>query len=355
MMRFLKQLGFLRLGASRPARIEDDGRVLHLFRNRAELKKAYAELQDEIYRLRDRVKQQEGVTARVQDQLESLEERLARGPTGFNTLVFYHLRDLWGAGRELIVQMIGDLARAQEERERRQYLADFNRSQFERRQAVERDLNLAEVGAADVRAKIAELQAARVRAARWWHYFRRRDLDRRIQVMGFEQQTADETLAAARAASEALAAEPTPDFPGLSVEARRAINLAAIGYGEVLCLRLSKTPLVLLAREAMQRREPPDTYGDRQGCLGLLEDIARGKAILQHRSQVAQEVRVRSDRLKAHAKYRSSLDTVPTEESLVRAREAALDARLADGSAADATPLAVLRDDVWDLQRILLP
>ena len=54
----------------------DDDRVLHLFRNRAELKKAYSALQDEVQRLKDRIKQQEGATARVQEMLQGLEARL---------------------------------------------------------------------------------------------------------------------------------------------------------------------------------------------------------------------------------------------------------------------------------------
>ncbi len=40
--------------------------------------------------------------------------------------------------------------------------------------------------------------------------------------------------------------EGAPEFPGLSLDARRAINLAAIAYAEVLCLRLVKTKLVTL-------------------------------------------------------------------------------------------------------------
>ena len=54
-MKALRQLGFLKLSL-RPetAAPEEDHRVLELFRNRAELKKAYGELQEEIYRLKDR-------------------------------------------------------------------------------------------------------------------------------------------------------------------------------------------------------------------------------------------------------------------------------------------------------------
>ena len=56
-MKALRQLGFLKisLGQERPA--EEDHRVLELFRNRAELKKAYGELEEETFRFKDLIKQ----------------------------------------------------------------------------------------------------------------------------------------------------------------------------------------------------------------------------------------------------------------------------------------------------------
>ena len=352
----IKTLGWLRnlrVGRKETLRLEEDGRVLHLFRNRAELKKAYSDLQDEIHRLRDRIKQQEGATARVQEMMLELEQRLSQSPSGFTTLVFYQLRDLWVAGRELISQMVADLAAQQDERERRQFVADFNRQQFERRQRTEGAFREAETVAADVRSKLADLTSARLRAARWWHYFRRRDLDRRIQAMNAEQQGANFTLEETRAAFEAVVAEQPPEFPGLSVEARRAINLAAIAYAELLCLRLARSTLVQLAREAVRRREPRDDYGDQQACLALMGDVGRAKLVLQNRANVANEVRQRTERIRTHAKYRSTIDTVPTEDSLTQAQDAQLDAAVGGAATAENLP-PVLRDDTWDLQRLLL-
>ena len=57
-----------------------------------------------------------------------------------------------------------------------------------------------------------------------------------------------------------------PEFPGISLEARRAINIAAIAYAEVLCLRLDPDPLVELAREATAQREASDEYGSRRNA-----------------------------------------------------------------------------------------
>src|SRR5580658_8297954 len=97
LMKALRQLGFLKLNFRQEPPPEEEGRVLALFRNRAELKKAYGELQEEIYRLKDRIKQQEGATQRVQEMLNALEVRLGLSDTGYPALVFYQLRRLWQA------------------------------------------------------------------------------------------------------------------------------------------------------------------------------------------------------------------------------------------------------------------
>jgi len=179
-MRSLAQLTFLKRGQSRPAGEDDEGRVLALFRNRAELKKAYGELQDEVYRLKDRIKQQEGATARVQEMLGALESRLGLVETAYPALVFYQLRALWQRGREIIEQFVGELQSQQEERERRAHLAECNRRQFARRQSIEAALRAAETQFADAQHNLATLEQARAKLTRFWHYFKRREADRRI-------------------------------------------------------------------------------------------------------------------------------------------------------------------------------
>src|SRR5581483_4157021 len=229
-MKALRQLGFLKLNFRQDAPPEEEGRVLALFRNRAELKKAYGELQEEIYRLQDRMKQQEGATQRVQEMLSALEGRLGMSDTAYPALVFYQLRRLWQCGRELIEQFVADLVRQQDERERRAHLAEHNRRQFAKRQVVEKELRDAEAQAAETAAGVGALESERARLTRFWHYFKRRKVEQRIAAAVAAAVAANATLGAARAAVEVLEQEPIPEFPGLSVETRRAINLAAIAY-----------------------------------------------------------------------------------------------------------------------------
>jgi len=351
-MKAILQLGFLKLPGRADTQEQEDERVLALFRKRAELKKAHGELQDEIFRLKDRIKQQEGATQRVQEMLSSLEARLGSQDAGFPALVFYQLRRFWQAGREQIEQFVADLARQVEERERRAHFAEVNRRQFAQRQTVEAQLRATETDAAEARSQLVRLQTEHAQLTKLWHFFKRRTLQARIETSQSSVRATESALAGAREAMEALEKEAGPGFAGLSVEARRAINLAAIAYAEVLCLRLVKTPLVTLAKEATGRREVTDDYGARPECEAMMLQIARALGVIQNRTNIAQEVKVRAERLKQIARYRNPTDTVPTAESVAFSEGDVLEGEKL-GTAAARMP-NVIAEDTWDLFRVVL-
>jgi hypothetical protein len=351
-MKALRQLGFLKLSLRPPeVPLEEDHRVLALFRNRAELKKAYGDLQEETFRLKDLIKQQEGATQRVQEMLNTLEARLGLADTAYPTLVFFQLRRLWQTGHELVAAFVADLARQQEERERRVYLAQHNRQQFERRQSAEGGLHTAQALQAEGHTQIEALEAQRSALTRFWHYFKRRALERRIHAAQAALEGAQAAVAQAQAQVEEIERESATEFPGLSLQSRRSINLAAIACAEVLCLRLMqlKTPLVELARQAIGRREPGADYGSPKECVLLMGEIARAHRLIGEREGLAPEIRARGERLKSLARYRGPKDTAPQVDCLAPAEG---DVLPQDGTKA---PLPnVLAEDTWDLFRVLL-
>ena len=292
-----------------------------------------------MQRLKDRIKQQEGVTARVQEMLQALEARLGDPETAYPTLVFYQLRELWALGRTLLTQFVTELAEQQEERERRAFLAEYNRRQFDRRQSIDVTLRNAEIRAAEARAAVLELESRIQGLRQFWHYFKRRAQRQLLQQANLHVLLCVQDLEAARSARALLDAEVAPEFAGLSIGARRAINLAAVAYAQSLCDRLASSGLVELARVAAGRREPPrDDYGDRARCEATMVAIQRARALLAQRSIVSQQVKQRADRLAELAKYRNDSDTVPVVESLSAA---------GDGS-------KTLSDDMWEIYRTLL-
>ena len=353
-MKALRQLGFLKLNL-RPDGVvpDEEHRVLALFRNRAELKKAYGGLQEETYRLKDLVKQQEAATARVQEMLTALEERLGVNETAFSALVFYQLRKLWQCGRELLTRFVADLARQQDERERRQHLALHNRRLFARRQSCESQLRTAQSLSEAAAAQVVAFEGERVTLQRLWHYFKRRALERRIHAAQAAAAAAADTLTQAQAALEALSEEREPEFPGMSLQARRAINIAAIAYAEVLCERVLtlKAPLLTLARDAIVKRAPADDYGPPKECVLLMGQIRRARQLLERREELAGGIRARVARLQQTARYRGAADSAPVAESTGASEGDALGSA-PQGSAARVPN--VLAEDTWDLFRVLL-
>jgi hypothetical protein len=340
-MKRIRQLGFLRLalGQGRGAEAED-GRVLHLFHNRIALKKNYSSALEEIQQLKDRVKQQEGATARIQELLQGLEARLAKPDSAYPALVFYHLRELWNLGRSLLQQFVSELEAQKLELERRNYFALFNRRQFDRRQAVEADCMNAEAAASTARARASEQQRLLAGLQRFWHYFRRRGVHRELHAANIQALLAEQALGEARAARDQLAGEQ-PNFTGLSIEARRSINLAAVAYGQVLCDRLTRTGLLEGSRAASSRREPATgEYGDRAKCERLMNDIQRARLLLERRTDALTQIRLRAETLQRIAKYRNGTDTVPDAEIMAQA----------DPDVAS----RVLVEDCWDIYRVLL-
>lgn len=350
-MKALKPLASL-LG-NKPAEAPvEDGRVVELFRSRAELRKQHEELTASVQRMRDRLKQQEAATQRVQDMFEGLEKRLESADTGLSTLVFYHLRALWLDGREIIAQLIKELAAKQEEKERKAFALEGNRRQFAQRQALEQALRQAESQMVAARQQLAGCDARIAKLNKWWHRWEKPRAAAQRPAFQAVVEAAEGNLQAARARVEELEKAGAGEFPGLSVESRRAINVAAIACAEALCLRLAKTSLVGAARAAMSRREATEHYGDLATCVSLMSDIVKARNLLKQRSGMQQEMAQRHERLRGSAAYLADHETVPIPESCGVAEGDVL-AHGSHGVTAAKLP-NVVAEDTWDLLKVLL-
>lgn len=351
-MKALKTFGFLGGSNGTAETPPEDGRVVELFRSRAELRKQHEELGEEMQRLRDRLKLQEAATGRVQEMYESLEKRLEAADTGLSTLVFYHLRALWSDGRVIIGLLVQDLAAKQEERERKAWALEGNRRQFQQRQSAEQQLRQAESHIVAARQQLAAFDARLAKLDKWWHRWQRPKLAKQRPALQAAFDSAQTTLLGARARCEQLEKAGAGDFPGLTVEAKRAINLAAIACAEVLCLRLARTTLVASARAAMSRREANEYYGDLPACVSIMSDIVKARHLLKQRGGITQEVGQRAERLRSTASYLGEFETVPIPESC-GVSEGDVLAHGSQGVPAARLP-NVLAEDTWDLFKVLL-
>jgi hypothetical protein len=349
----IDKLSFLKVGPEGGVSADEE-RLMQLFQNRAGLKKAYADLKDEFHLLRDRLKQQEGATVRVQEQLDALGELLADSSTGFGALVFFQLRGLWKTCHHQLSGFASDLTRTQEQRETAKHVVDCEAAKNARLADVEQRLSSASLTADQQRQVLAAAQGELRRLTAFWHYFERRRRQRGLESLRQAVTVADAAVGDLHAERSALDSEALADFPGISLVARRNINLAIISYAELLCENVDVFGLAAKAKEAVARRVHEMTFGSRSDCEGYMQRVQKAQAAVASQKQITAALKVKLERLRATCEYRNSADTVPTADSLAAAGAAAADAGRASRGQQPTAAWNVLAEDYWDLYTLLL-
>ena len=338
----IDKLSFLKGGSESGSVSADEERLMQLFQNRAGLKKAYADLKDEFHILRDRLKQQEGATLRVQEQLDALGDLLADPATGFGALVFFQLRGLWKTCHQQLAKFATDLTRQQEARETARHAAECEATKNMRLADVEERLQGAAAEADAHRERLAAAQSELSRLTAFWHYFRRRRGQRALESLRQGVVVADSAVGELHAEKSAIVAEMSPEFPGISLAARRNINLAIISYAESLCEHVDEFGLAARAKEAVARRVHEMAFGSRSECEDYMQRVQKAQSAVANHRQITAAVKGKLERLRAIGEYRNVADTVPTADSLAAA------------SAASQCQWNVLAEDYWDLYNLLL-
>jgi hypothetical protein len=338
----LRRLAY-RLAGREPS-IEDE-RLLALFRNRVELKKELTALDDDRHRLLDRLKLQEGATMRVEEQMAALEQYLGRPDEGYKSLAYYQLKALWRVASKRLEQFGAELARQQKDRERKAQVAEFDRDKRDRVALVERELVEARVLGEQLQAEQKLARQRLVSLKGFWNYFRRRALVDAIQARELRIVAATDQIEALVAQVQSIQSEPPPLFEGLSVDGRRAVNLAVIGYAELLCDRLAAGGLAELARQSTLKRVFDANYGTPQECQGLMHKASQAVADIERMSDDLADIKTRADRLRRAAVFRNPDETVPSPDSIVP-RDARADTRRSAPN--------VLLDEYWEIHRALV-
>jgi hypothetical protein len=329
----------------------DEERLMQLFQNRAGLKKAYADLKDEFHLLRDRLKQQEGATIRIQEQMDALGDLLGDPKTGFGALVFFQLRALWKTCHQQLSAFAADLTRQQEAREIAKHKADVDAEKNARLADADLRLRAAGADADQQRRHLAEEQQEIARLTAFWHYFKRRRRLKALELLRTHVVTADAAVGELHAERSAIENEASPEFPGLSLAARRNINLAIISYAELLCEHADAYGLAARAKEAVARRVHEMSFGARPECESYMQRVQKAQAAVVTQKQIGSLVRVKLERLRATCEYRNAADTVPTADSLT---PAVTELEFDKPKPASANTWNVLAEDYWDLYTLLL-
>ncbi len=332
--------------------VTEQERLLKLYWNRAELKKEYAELRNERYQLQDQLKHQRAETLRVIDMLRSLENLLADREAAYNAIVHFQLKGLWRRVKDQLKLFASELQKQQEERESK---AHETRMQRDREMRISEIKERIRKTKKDVEELDANLRKYADRAAQYrgiWNYFKRRRVNEKADELRVLKQGLADRVQELFSRRAELDTEQPAEYPGVSLEGRRRINIAVLALGQHLYLYCKDSGLADLVRSAQLKSVREVTYGNRSECDHLSEQIESAIAGIKSVKALVSDVKRRSDYLCSIVEYEKASAAIPSVSSVdgivVDVPESA------EQSAGRKVDVNILKQNFWDIREVLL-
>ena len=294
----------------------DSDKLLNLYWNRAELKKEFAGLRKAQFKLQDRIKQQEGATARLQQKLDHVEELLVDPQWAPNVLAFYQLRGLALRCQSKLARFAEQLKQQREQKQHNTILVSWNEQRASETRSLERML-------LDKRDRLHlledQLQAERHRlmsTSGFLKIFRRRSVTAILDGLAEQIDAARQEEEQTQAALEEVKNRPPPDSQGLDLATKRSINLMIIAFAQQLYLHFAADGLATMAKEASDKSVGAINYGSKQDCVDLFDRIQKHVQAMEQCTDFAAVLQKRAKLLGEKATYRNDNEAVPVAESV---------------------------------------
>ena len=290
---------------------QENDKLVDLFRNRAELKKEFAALRNEKYQLQDRIKQQQGATARVQQKMDHLENLLLDPEWVHNVVAFYQLRRLAAHCHTRLLRFAEELKQQHEQRIHEKAVGAWTERRDEKIARLESKIGEHRL---QVQSLEDQLQAKRHKLTTMGsvaRLLRRKRLDEEIE------STAAQFVAGQAREGELLhklgdlQKLSPPDHEGLDVATKRTINFMILAFLQQLYLHFAADNLAAMAKEASEKSVGAVNYGTKSECDEIIERIEKRWNSLDSVAGDAGIVQQRARLIAEHAVFRHDDDVVP--------------------------------------------
>jgi hypothetical protein len=294
-----------------PEEVQDNDKLVDLFRNRAELKKEFAALRNEKYQLQDRVKQHEGATARVQQKMDHLESLLLDREWVHNVVAFYQLRRMAAHCNAKLARFAEQLKQQREQKTHSKAMA---------RWSAERDAKAAEIeeaiGQRRLKTQMLEdqLQAERHKLTTMngvSKMLRGKGLDAEIAQITTRIELSQAKESELLRSLEGVHSATPPDQEGLDVATKRSINFMILSFAQQLYLHFEEDNLAAMAKEASEKSVGAVNYGTKYECDEIIALIEKRWDTMESATEHAEVMKKRAQLIAEHAMFRNDDDVIP--------------------------------------------
>jgi len=299
-----------------PDVVEDNEKLVDLFRNRAELKKEFAALRDEKYQLQDRIKQHEGATARVQQKIDHLESLLLDREWVHNVVAFYQLRRLAAHCNVKLSRFAEELKQQREQRVHSKAMDAWNEQRDGEAASIE-----GEIGEHRLQVQLLEdqLQAERHKLTTMngvSKMFRGRSLETEIDLIVARIEAGQAREQELLQGLEKVHNATAPDHGGLDDATKRSINFMILSFAQQLYLHFAEDDLAQLAKEASEKSVGAVNYGTKYECDEIIERIEKRWDSMESVADFADVLQHRAKLIAKQAAFRNDDDVIPAVGSV---------------------------------------
>lgn len=295
---------------------ENSEKLLQLYWNRAELKKEFADLRNDKFRLQELVREQQGATARVQQKLDHLEQLLLDPEWVYNVIIYFQLRHLNLHCQGKLAKFAEQLKQQREQRRDNEARSDWQARRDAEAESIERQLGEQRLKAQMLEDGLQAEQRRLVTMGVFVRFLRKRSITATLDELAASIDAAHQHEERLLLAYDKLQNQPPPEAQGLDINAKRTINLTILAFAQHLYLHFREGGLVDLAKEAGDKSVGAINYGGSKECDRIVENVHQQLGRLEKSRDFAGVVRRRAKLIGAKAVFRGDDDAVPVARSV---------------------------------------
>ncbi len=303
-------------GDATPDEDPTDERLVDLFQRYKLLKKAYDKNAAELASTRDESGAIRNQAEEMGKRLMALDDFLSDPEKGQSVIVHYQLAQLWSRCNGLLAERAYELAQKHEADEKQQLLVEFANAQRQKFTAAEDKLRFAQSQLDEVLLRKRQIETDMAASQRFWHYFKRKRLVGELANMEATLKPVANRHQELNAEVDGIKQAPTPEYKGLSMQAKRTINLHVIALAQYLYQTLMTNQVAQHTQNTHGQQPNANVYGDTKTCLQMLVHVSEGNSRLNNDAERQLKLSQRYAHLQEKARYASGTDPLPERELL---------------------------------------
>lgn len=295
---------------------EDSEKLLNLYWNRAELKKEFANMRNEQFRLKDCIQRQEGSTARIQQKLDHLEQLLLDPEWVYNVVTYYQLQALNLRCKSKLEKFAEQLKQQREQKQNNRQLADWNERRAEESAGIETQIGEKRMQVQTLEDQLLSEQQRLDSMGGFLKVFRRRSIATAVARLAesIDRVQSEEEQLLLR--YDEIQKRLPPDTQGLDIPTKRLINCMILAFTQQLYLHFGPDGIAGMAKEAGEKSVGAINYGSKEDCDRVIARVRKRAESFEKESDFADVLRQRAHLIAEKALYRNNEDAVPASATV---------------------------------------